>query len=104
MRRPICALAFVFLHALLICAQSNPDLKQPGTILLEAGRVLDVQKGNYIQDLAILIEGDRIKEIGPSAELQNRAPKGTTVIELRSATILPGLIDCHTHLMARIPD
>jgi imidazolonepropionase-like amidohydrolase len=104
MRRPICALGFVFLNALLICAQSTPDLKQRGTVLLEAGRVLDVQRGNYLQDVAILIDGDRISEIGPSAELQNRAPKSTTVIDLRGATILPGLIDCHTHLMARIPE
>lgn len=104
MQRSVCTLALIFLHALPICAQSNPGLKQPGTTLLEAGRVLDVQKGNYLQGLAILIEGDHIKEIGPSAELQNRAPKGTTVIDLRGATILPGLIDCHTHLMARIPD
>jgi hypothetical protein len=64
MRRPICALGFVFLNALLICAQSTPDLKQRGTVLLEAGRVLDVQKGNYLQDVAILIDGDRISEIG----------------------------------------
>jgi imidazolonepropionase-like amidohydrolase len=51
-----------------------------------------------------LIEGDRIKKVGRAADLEAGASKATTILDLRSATVLPGLIDCHTHLMARIPD
>jgi imidazolonepropionase-like amidohydrolase len=51
-----------------------------------------------------LIEGDRIREVAPAAEIEAHVPKDTVVIDLGRATILPGLVDCHTHLMARIPD
>lgn len=52
----------------------------------------------------IWIEGDRIKEIGRAPDIQSHVPKNAQVIDLGRATVLPGLIDCHTHLMARIPD
>ena len=47
----------------------------------------------------ILIEGDRIKSVGPAAETP--VPAGATWIDLESAVVLPGLIDCHTHLGGR---
>lgn len=65
--------------------------------------MLDVRAGRYVENAGILIDEDRIKEIGPVADVQTHAPKGATVIDLGSATLLPGLVDCHTHLMARIP-
>ena len=52
-------------------------LKQPATILLEAGRVLDVKKGTYLRDVAIMIDGDHIREIGPFTELERRCPSGS---------------------------
>jgi len=74
------------------------------TVLIKAGKLLDVRKGAYLFNAAILVEGDRIKEVGPVADVQLRAPKDTRVIDLSKSTVLPGLIDCHTHLMARFPD
>jgi imidazolonepropionase-like amidohydrolase len=68
---------------------------------VKAGTLLDVRKGSYIENEAIWIEGDRIKEVGRLAEVQAHAPRDAKVIDLRHATVLPGLIDCHTHLMAR---
>src|SRR6185437_2042498 len=73
-------------------------------VFLKAGRILDVRTGRYVENGGILIDQDRIKEIGPVADVQPHAPKGATVIDLGAATLLPGLVDCHTHLMARIPD
>jgi imidazolonepropionase-like amidohydrolase len=87
----------------LVKAQSKPDFK-PTVTLLKAGRALDVRTGRYLENAGILIEGDRIKEVGPAADIQARAPKGAAVIDLGRATLLPGLVDCHTHLMARIPN
>lgn len=84
-------------------AQSSPDSK-PAATVLKAARLLDVRKGAYIENAAVWIEGERIKEVGPAAEILARAPKNASVIDLGRATILPGLIDCHTHIMARIPD
>jgi imidazolonepropionase-like amidohydrolase len=68
---------------------------------VKAGRLLDLKAGRYVEDAAILIEGDRIKEVGLAADLAKRAPQAR-VIDWHSATVLPGLIDCHTHLMARV--
>jgi imidazolonepropionase-like amidohydrolase len=85
-------------------AQSSPRSKPLSVTLLKAGRVLDVTSGHYIESGGILIEGDRIKEVGRAADIESHAPKDATVIDLGHATVLPGLVDCHTHLMARIPD
>jgi imidazolonepropionase-like amidohydrolase len=104
MRRRIYLLALVLLLiGSLLNAQSNPESK-PGVTLLKTGRVLDVRSGHYVENAAILIEGDHIKEIGPAVGIQAHVPKGAAVIDLGRATVLPGLVDCHTHLMARIPD
>lgn len=83
-----------------VYAQSQP----PSSVLLKAGKLLDVAKGSYIQNVAILIEGERIKEVGPASEVLPHVPKSAQIIDLGRAIVLPGLIDCHTHLMARMPD
>ena len=70
-------------------------------MLVKTGKLLDVRKGTYIDGAAIWIEGDRIKEVGGLAEVQAHAPRDAKLIDLSHATVLPGLIDCHTHLMAR---
>jgi imidazolonepropionase-like amidohydrolase len=67
--------------------------------LIKAGRVLDVRSGKYLPDQGILTEGEKIKQIGPWAEVEGHAPKDATMIDLRRATLLPGLIDCHAHLL-----
>jgi imidazolonepropionase-like amidohydrolase len=71
---------------------------------VKAAKLLDVRKGNYIENAGIWIDGERIKEVGGFSEVQSHAPKDAKVIDLGRATVLPGLIDCHTHIMARIPD
>jgi imidazolonepropionase-like amidohydrolase len=100
-------LAQLLTLTLLLCSvaftQSTGDGQDPASILVKAGRVLDVRKGSYVENAAVWIEGERVKEVGRAAEVQARAPKDAKVIDLGSATVLPGLIDCHTHIMARIP-
>ena len=91
------AILFVAAHA-----QSKPEPAAP--IVLKAAKILDVRKGKYLENAAIWIDGDRIKEVGPAADIQSHAPKTARIIDLGRATVLPGLIDCHTHIMARIPD
>jgi len=66
------------------------------TVLIKAGRLVDVRSGRVLTDQAILIEGGRIKQVGSAQSIQ--APAGARVIDLSNATVLPGLIDCHTHL------
>lgn len=98
-------LAFVLLAVFLVNlqAQSHPEAKPAAQIVLKVARVLDVRKGAYIENGALWIDGDRIKEIGSASKTQSHAPKDVKVIDLGRATLLPGLIDCHTHIMARIP-
>lgn len=68
----------------------------PKEVLIKAGRVLDVKEGRYLENQAILISGDKIKKIGPASDFH---PADTPVIDLSNATLLPGLIDCHAHLL-----
>ena len=68
----------------------------PKTVVVHAGKLLDVRTGQTLTHQAIVIQGERIVSVGPEAEA--RVPAGATVIELPNATVLPGLIDAHTHL------
>src|ERR1700675_2767871 len=81
-----------------VCHAQTPKVSAPLEIAIHAGKVLDVRTGNYLTDQIIWIEGDRIKAIGKAAEISSRLPAGAKVIDLSNATVLPGLIDCHTHL------
>ena len=67
-------------------------------MVLKAARLLDVRTGKLQSDQAILIEGERIKSVGPAATLQAQAGAAARVIDLGNVTMLPGLIDTHTHL------
>jgi imidazolonepropionase-like amidohydrolase len=70
-----------------------PDAKRT---ILRPGRVLDVRTGELRSNQAVLTDGERILQIGPAREV--RAAAGDTTVDLPEATLLPGLIDMHTHL------
>jgi len=104
MKTPLLALV-VFLGSFSFPAssQSQPQVP-PSAIVVKARKLLDVRKGAYIENAAVWIEGERVKEVGRAAEVLSHAPKDVKVIDLGDATVLPGLIDCHTHIMARMAD
>jgi imidazolonepropionase-like amidohydrolase len=72
--------------------QSQPVPSAP--IVLHAARLLDVKTGRMIRPGEILVQGDRIVEVGSSV----KRPAGAEVIDLGDRTLLPGLIDAHIHL------
>jgi imidazolonepropionase-like amidohydrolase len=72
---------------------------QPATVLVEAARLIDPRTGHVLAPAAVLVEGDRIREVGAPADVRAHAPNNATVIDLGGATLLPGLIDSHTHLL-----
>jgi imidazolonepropionase-like amidohydrolase len=65
------------------------------TILIKAGKLVDVRAGRVLTNQDILVEGDRIARVGPNIT----APAGARTIDLSNATVLPGLIDNHTHVL-----
>ena len=66
------------------------------SVVIHAGHVLDVKTGKLLSDQAIVIEDGKIVSVGASAEA--KPPSDAVRIELPDATVLPGLIDAHTHL------
>ena len=77
----------------------SPRVAQPAQpVLIRAGRLIDGRSDGAQSGVGILIEGDRIKAVGPLAQVQGQA-KGVRVIDLSQMTVLPGFIDTHTHLL-----
>src|SRR5712671_689916 len=69
----------------------------PEGVAIRAGRLFDPKTGTNLTNQVILIKGDRITDVGPADRV--KIPAGATVIDLSRATVLPGLIDRHVHLM-----
>jgi imidazolonepropionase-like amidohydrolase len=65
-------------------------------VAIRAGKLVDVVAGKVLADQTILVTGERISAVGPSAQVA--VPAGAQLIDLSRATVLPGLIDAHTHL------
>ncbi|HEV7391608.1 MAG TPA: amidohydrolase family protein, partial [Burkholderiales bacterium] len=70
--------------------------------LITVDRLLDPRTGIVLAPAAVLIDGGTIKQVGPPSQVQNSAPVDATLIDLGGATLLPGLIDGHTHLLLNV--
>ena len=68
----------------------------PRAIAIRAGRLFDSKTGQMLTKQVVLLSGERITEVGPEAQV--KIPAGAQVIDLSQATVLPGLIDAHTHM------
>jgi imidazolonepropionase-like amidohydrolase len=68
----------------------------PSTIAVRAGRLVDTGTGRMLTNQVIVLQGERISDVGPAAHV--RIPRGAMIIDLSSETVLPGLIDAHTHM------
>ena len=83
----------LLISALLLCGAA-PVSAPPAKKAIKAKAMLDVATGTLVANPVVLIEGDRISAAGPGLAI----PAGAEVIDLGDATLLPGLIDSHTHV------
>ena len=79
-------------------AASAQQPSPPPSVAIKAGRVLDVRTGSYLSDQIIWVDSGKIKAIGNASDIVPQLPTGIRTIDLSKATVLPGLVDCHTHL------
>lgn len=99
MRKPFTHFA-ALLYASFSIGQLAAQSPAPAT-LVKAGRLLDTRTtGAVLSPAAVLIREHKIAEVGPLARVQADAPRDVNVIDLGNATLLPGLIDCHAHLLS----
>jgi len=82
------------LSLIATCAAAQERRPAPQITILHAARVLDVAAGKVIAPGEVLVEGERIREVGSHVT----RPAGATMIDLGDTTLMPGLIDAHVHL------
>lgn len=91
----------VLTATLLVMLSASPmrtQERRPQVVVVKAGRLLEVRTGRYLDHQLIWIEDGRVKDLGAESELENHVPKDARVVDLSRYTVLPGLIDAHTHL------
>ncbi len=80
--------------ALATALRAQEALPPPALVALKGATLLDGAGGAPLRDAVVLISGDRIQAVGAQLPI----PPDARVIDLGSVTLLPGLIDCHTHI------
>jgi imidazolonepropionase-like amidohydrolase len=88
---------------LLACTLAHSQTPAPDHwIAVRAGRLFDPKSDKLATNQVVTIKGDRIVEVGPADRV--KIPAGADIIDLSHATVLPGLIDAHTHVFGNGPD
>ena len=88
----------------VVLAFTSPPLRAQGVghylasrdqvVAIRAGHLFDPHSGNLLENQVVLVRGERIAEVGPAIQI----PSGATIIDLGTATVLPGMIDAHVHV------
>jgi imidazolonepropionase-like amidohydrolase len=81
-------------YSIVTLSQTEGKKEPPKRIAIKAGRLIDTKTGAVTNNAFVLIEGDKITAVGPDVTV----PAEVEVIDLKDKTVLPGLIDCHTHM------
>src|SRR3989475_7443985 len=86
----------------LVAASLAQAPAAPAVIVIRAGTLIDGKSGEPRHDQVIIIRGDRIESVSDASS--TKPPTGATIIDLSKATVLPGLIDSHTHIFLQGED
>jgi len=89
MRKFITTSVFLLATAIGFC--------QNKTTIIKAGKLIDVETGTVLLNQMILVRNDSIIQVANKINI----PKDATIIDLSKSTVLPGLIDCHTHITSQ---
>src|ERR1017187_5853646 len=95
LRRKLAAVICLAFGSLMVVAQETKTPAASRT-LVRAGHLLDVKTGKVLDAQTIVVTGDTISSVGATASV--KAKPEDTVIDLGSMTVMPGLIDVHTHI------
>src|ERR1700720_2618000 len=92
----------LFLLALLLScatfAQQPTPQPQSQHVVIHAGHLLDVKTGKMLENVTVVIDGEKVTSVSGGGGSQSDSQAGARVIKLPNATLLPGLIDAPTHL------
>lgn len=91
---------YLFLITIISIILLNPSFGQSKIKAIKAGTLIDVVSGKVLKNQIILIDNNLITEIGNNLTI----PKDAEIIDLSNSTVMPGLIDCHTHMSAEPSD
>ncbi|MBY9063585.1 amidohydrolase family protein [Sphingomonas yunnanensis] len=100
MKRSFVALLLAACAAVPALAQA-PAAPAVPVVALVGGTVVDVAKGTKIADATVLVQGERIVQVGPSNAIA--VPAGATVVPMRGQWLIPGLMNMHVHLGLKLP-
>ena len=97
MRIHIVLLTCITVSAAVVAqSPSNITPEKAASVAITGGTLIDVRAGEQIKDSVIVVEGDRIQQVGKAGEV--KIPQNAQVIDARGKWILPGLMDMHVHL------
>ncbi len=89
----------LILLSVLGCVPSEAQLAQ--RYLIEAGKLFDAEHGKFLKDMVILVDGQMITSVATKKSISDTERREREIIDLNNYTVLPGLIDAHTHLLNR---
>ena len=81
--------------SILLLALRLAEPAAPQLIAVKVGKLIDPKSGTVASGSVIVVENGKVKAVGPTVAV----PAGAQVIDLSDMTVLPGLMDCHTHLV-----
>jgi imidazolonepropionase-like amidohydrolase len=96
---PRVSIVFLLAYAHAASGQNPRPPSPPVSYVIRAAHMIDGKSDAVQNDVAVVVEGDHIVAVGPRAQIASRIPAGAQTIDLGGATILPGLIDNHTHVL-----